>query len=358
MSTPVSTTIPTTPKTEAPRPTSDTPAPKKAKKAVLKAPELGEHAGTMPTLDTMMPPATPSESTAETPKVDKPKKPRAPAKKKADEPAEGEPPKTKAKKSSKKEEKEPLVPPTPVEAEVKAEEEKAEEKKKEKKTPVKKEKKDALPFTDFLDPLANKDMLAALCRKYGLKVTGKVAELRARLEEYRAEHPAPQTGDQDMSEAGPSNREEKKSATPLNILSGLGGKTNTKKEKKGAMPPVLKKLKANAQRHVVARNRFGNYEHAETRLIFDPDDRMVVGRQDYASGNVLELTDEDIEVCKQYKFNYRLPENLDSNKKGLKDIKVGEADDELNEEDLEEGFEEELEDDDEGAEEDPFGDDE
>ncbi len=405
------------PKSEAPRPDADVPAAKKAKKiettadvAMEDAPKADKpkkpRAPAKKKEDTVMADASPAadappvvdaaESTtpAEVPKAEKPKKPRAPAKKKEEvtavdptdvtitpttitptttpeppkapkkprapakkkdavvdaadstnetAPASDEAPKE-VKKSSTKKEKEPMQ----VDGEEQPKETKKPSTKKEK------EPKVELPFTDVIDPMANKDILAAMCRKYGVKVTGKVAELRTRLEEYRAAHPDPNAPQSDG--AGPSSASERPTAQ-LNILNGLGGKASTKKAPKGTMPPVLKKLKANAQRHVVARNRFGNYEHAETHLVFDPEDRMVVGRQDYTSGHVLELCDEDIEICKQYKFNYRLPENLDSNKKGLKDIKVGEADDELNEEDLEnDAFEEEGEED--GEEEDPFADEE
>jgi len=56
------------------------------------------------------------------------------------------------------------------------------------------------------------------------------------------------------------------------------------------------------------------------------------------------LTVEDIELCKKYKFNYKLPENLNVNK-SLDDVNIEEVEEEeeLDEEDIEEEVEEEEE---------------
>ncbi len=264
------------------------------KTSVLNAPEVGEHAGTMRPLETYMEGAAgPSSASAPAPEK---KKRAAPAKKKE------------------------------------------------------KEAKECPPFEEVTLPLAlqTKDVLAALCKKYGLKVTGKKDELVDRLAEYKKEHavegggPAP--ADTPMEDVVDDRK-------TLNLLGGLGGKP-VSKAVKSAIPKVISKLRATAVRHTIARNRFGNYEHAETKLVFDRDDQHVIGKQDYVTGNVVELADEDIEVCKQYQFSYRIPENLDSHKKGLGHVKVEEVDEELNEDDLEDDGEED------GEEDDPFQDDE
>ncbi len=67
------------------------------------------------------------------------------------------------------------------------------------------------------------------------------------------------------------------------------------------VPNVLNKLLTNAALFHISRNAFGNYEHAETHLVFSSD-KKVVGRQ-LPDGTVAPLTEEDIEVCKEYKFN-------------------------------------------------------
>ncbi len=222
------------------------------------------------------------------------------------------------------------------------------------KAPAKKKEVIDIPFEETAMSIATgtKDTLAGLCKKYGLKVTGKREELQDRLREYMRTHPNP---NQPADEAGPSNPgDSDKKAIFASFLGGLGGKPAPKKAAKSA-PLVLKKLRANVPRHNIARNRFGNYEHAESKLVFDRDDQCVIGKQDYGSGNIIDLTDEDIETCKQYQFNYRLPENLDANKKGMK-VKVDDVEEEVDEEDL--AADDAFEDDDDGGEEDPFVDDE
>lgn len=123
--------------------------------------------------------------------------------------------------------------------------------------------------------------------------------------------------------------------------------TSIKTEKKSVPLPksgVLKTIQSQAPIIEIKRNKFGNYEHTESHLIFDKDDRMVIGKQ-LSDGSVEDITDEDIEICKKYKFSYKLPENLDKNKNSLKDVKLN-VEEELNEDDMEED-EVELEDEDE-----------
>lgn len=59
----------------------------------------------------------------------------------------------------------------------------------------------------------------------------------------------------------------------------------------------------------IEKNEFGNYEHKESSLVFDPKERIVTGRQ-LPSGDIAPLTKKDINKCNQYKFGYILPENL------------------------------------------------
>ncbi len=244
-----------------------------------------------------------------------------------------------AKKEVKKEEDEPAS----VDAK--------EVKKSPKRSPKKATKEEiSIPFEESQSALisANKTQLTAWCKKYGLKCTGNVTELMARLVDYKKEHP-PATAEEETEES-------EKKPTPVKTLLSRGGllsgmKTTSKKPVP-TQPPVVKKLLASAPLHKLARNKFGNFEHTETKLVFDKDDKIVIGKQD-PGGDILDLTDEDIEICKQFKFNYRLPENLDVHKKGLKHVKVAEVEEELNEEDIEGDYSE-----DDGAEEDEFVDEE
>lgn len=54
------------------------------------------------------------------------------------------------------------------------------------------------------------------------------------------------------------------------------------------------------------KNKFNNYEHLETKFIFDKTTKKVIGKQ-LDDGTIIELTIEDIEVCKKYRFKYLIP---------------------------------------------------
>jgi hypothetical protein len=161
---------------------------------------------------------------------------------------------------------------------------------------------------------ATRDMLAAMCKAKGLKMSGKKDELVQRL----------------LESLGNSDKKEVVKKTPPK---------SSKKEE----PVVLKTVKEKSGHLEIRKNKFGNFEHVETGLVFNGD-KMVYGRQ-MEDGGVSELLPEDIEACKKYKFPYKLPENLSVNK-SLDDVKVEDIDDEeeLDEEDMEqEELEEELE---------------
>lgn len=68
----------------------------------------------------------------------------------------------------------------------------------------------------------------------------------------------------------------------------------------------------NASRPVIMirRNSRGRYVHDSTHLVFDKLSRKVIGREG-KHGEVHDLKRQDIQVCKQYKFHYTLPECLD-----------------------------------------------
>ena len=197
-----------------------------------------------------------------------------------------------------------------------------------------KEEKEPIPFEETLGAIAvaTKTQLNAMCKKYGLPCTGKMEDLVGRLREYRNKYPP--VGGSEKEDETEVSKESEKGGSLLKM--GIT-KTAVKKTAVAVQPPVVKKLLANAPVHKLARNKFGNFEHTETKLVFDREDKVVIGRQD-PSGTILELTDEDIEICKQFKFNYKLPENLDIQKKGLKHVKVEEVDEELSENDMAEDF--------------------
>lgn len=108
--------------------------------------------------------------------------------------------------------------------------------------------------------------------------------------------------------------------------------------------PVHKKLVANIPNILIRRNQFNNYEHPETGLIFDNNNKIVIGKQN-EDGSIDPLTENDIDQCNAFKFKFRIPIDLDS-KSSLVDVKVDELsedEEEEEEEELEVEEEEELE---------------
>ena len=161
--------------------------------------------------------------------------------------------------------------------------------------------------------VATKDMLAAMCKKKGLKMSGKKEELVSRLLD---------------------------SLSSSSSSSSLSAKPSSSKTKDDS--PVVKAAKASIGELAIRRNKHGNFEHMQTGLVFNTE-KQVYGKQ-LDSGEVKPLTSEDIETCKKYKFLFKLPENLNVNK-SLDDIKVDEIEEEeeLDDEDIEEDVEEEEE---------------
>jgi len=64
----------------------------------------------------------------------------------------------------------------------------------------------------------------------------------------------------------------------------------------------------------VSLNKFGNYEHDESGLVFDKVTKQVVGKQDYETGEVTQLTEDDFMTCKMYGVEVRVPDNLNQHR--------------------------------------------
>ena len=134
--------------------------------------------------------------------------------------------------------------------------------------------------------------LKALCKAKGLKTTGKKSDLLDRI-----------LG-KDVSTKDKSSK-----------------KSSKKSEK---TPTVQKTIQSSLTTIQLRRNKFGNYEHPDTKLIFSKVDRTVIGKQN-SDGKILDLASEDIETCNKYKFKYHLPENLNSKDGGK--VRIAEIDD-------------------------------
>ena len=175
----------------------------------------------------------------------------------------------------------------------------------------------------------NKAELTALCKQKGCKCSGTKTELISRL----------------LGKEDNKNPEDNKKP-----------KTTSKKITPREISPIEKKLVANIPNILVKRNKYNNYEHPETGLVFDNETKTVIGKQN-KNGSVDDLSEDDIDQCNAFKFKFQIPSNLDSKSK-LVDVKIEELDEdegddeleveeELKEEDLnEEGENVELEDDD------------
>ena len=180
----------------------------------------------------------------------------------------------------------------------------------------------------------NKAELTALCKQKGCKCSGTKTDLMSRL-----------LGKEDTKKAEDTKKP----------------KTTSKKSTPREISPIEKKLVANIPNILVKRNKYNNYEHPETGLVFNNETKTVIGKQN-KNGSVDDLSEDDIDQCNAFKFKFQIPTNLDSKSK-LVDVKIEEldedegddeleAEEELNEEDLneedlnEEGENIELEDDD------------
>ena len=153
---------------------------------------------------------------------------------------------------------------------------------------------------------STKDVLMAFCKSKNVKQSGKKEEIVERL-------------------LGLLNDDVKTESKPV--------QTKTTKPVQSSTPAVLVKIAEKAGTPEIRKNKFGNYEHFESGLVFNNDTKMAIGHQN-SNGKVDSLTDNNIEMCKKYKFKYTLPEKVE-------DVD-DEDEDELDEDDIEEE-EEDLE---------------
>ena len=152
-----------------------------------------------------------------------------------------------------------------------------------------------------------KTELVELCKSKGLKISGSKQDLADRI--MNAE----------------TNKKE-------NLF------TDKKSSQKGS-PPVIKKLVEKIPSIQIRRNKFDNFIHEESGLVFNNKTQKVYGKQN-PDGSVAELTPEDIDLCNKYKFSYYIPDNLDK-KSSLKDVDIKDLDDSDDPEDVEDDVDEE-----------------
>lgn len=107
----------------------------------------------------------------------------------------------------------------------------------------------------------------------------------------------------------------------LESVANVGGvkivKVVESKKKKVESKPIQQQktdvkeiLRSKVETISIKRNKYGNYEHSVSRIVFDKINQDAIGTQN-DNGTINSLTQKDIEECKKYKFKYQLPSNLD-----------------------------------------------
>lgn len=158
---------------------------------------------------------------------------------------------------------------------------------------------------------SNKAEITALCKSRGLKCTGTKDVLINRL----------------LGKEEGEKKEAKKEVKDLKEVKSEKKVVGKKEPEKKQTVDIVKKLTADIPVIPIRRNAYGNFEHPETRLVFNRKTETVIGKQQ-DDGSLSELTDDDIESCKRFKFKYDLPNNLDK-KENLDNIKIDELDSDI-----------------------------
>lgn len=70
--------------------------------------------------------------------------------------------------------------------------------------------------------------------------------------------------------------------------------------------PVLEVIESRRKMFHIMQNAFGNYEHKETGFIFDSNTDEVIGKQD-PDGTITPLSVNDIELCKENNWLFKVP---------------------------------------------------
>lgn len=165
----------------------------------------------------------------------------------------------------------------------------------------------------------NKSELTEMCKSKGLKVSGSKNDLVSRI----------------------IDAENNKKNSSFSLT------TSTQAAKsKDSNTPVLKKLVEKIPVIEIKKNKFGNFEHSDTSLLYDNKSDKIYGKQN-SDGTIAKLTKDDIDLCNKYKFSYVIPENLDNDDDAeveYEEIEV-DADAEADDDAIEEEYEEEEEED-------------
>ena len=129
----------------------------------------------------------------------------------------------------------------------------------------------------------SKNELIEMCKGKGLKITGSKNDLAGRISE-----------------------------SEKNKSSLFQSKNNSVSAKTAASTNVVNKLVEKIPVIEIKKNKFGNYEHHESSLVYDNKTQKMYGKQN-PDGSISKLTKDDINTCNKYKFSYIIPDNLADN---------------------------------------------
>ena len=90
---------------------------------------------------------------------------------------------------------------------------------------------------------------------------------------------------------------------------------------------ISTKISLNVNQVTINKISNDRFEHEPTSFIFDPKQDRVIGKKN-SLGTIDTLTKDDIYMCKEYGFFYKIPENLNCNEfiKPIEVVKIDEDD--------------------------------
>lgn len=88
--------------------------------------------------------------------------------------------------------------------------------------------------------------------------------------------------------------------------------------KKDLVARLLSKKNTNQIVIKITKNKYGQFHHKETGLIFDSMTKRVIGKEN--NGAIDKLSRKDIEICKNFKFQYKLPETIEDDRTDVYEI--------------------------------------
>jgi hypothetical protein len=133
------------------------------------------------------------------------------------------------------------------------------------------------------------DELKVLCKKKGYTSSGKRQFLIDQL-------------------AGNIEPKLSKLSKPKGYIGGIELDKKQKERNLTRLNKVVSRLKEGIVKFKVSRNEYGNYQHIDSNLVIDINKNKVIGVQE--GSELLELSCEDIELCRKYNVDFILPRSV------------------------------------------------